>query len=232
MEPSHTSLNSLTGSSKSYFSSNSDKGNTLISSRWDNADKSSPKVEDSALMESGRILLVFDPGMIFTKKPKHKRVDVSEPTMKIDVNQTGEKSIDAVADAVETSDKSISIHETSTSLSNPSSNVTVSKESSIGTHVLFKEKSNHILRRGDLVSFSKGKNGVARNIRLIKKSSTTNIHGTLKSIDKVNDNAILVDSDSNEFSISLSEIISCDIDVLQENEDVEGLLHEDKIYGG
>lgn len=228
MEPSHTTLSTLIGSKKSFSSSNIDKPAINPSCRWENDNKSLAKVDDSTQIESGRILLTFDPGMIYARKPKEAKMPSSQISsyMKTDSIVEGSNEIDEII----TEATNGNAKQTEESIS--ASDTPVAKISSIGTHVFFKGNPHIITRRGSLVSFSKGKNGVATNIRLINKVSTTNAQGILRNINKNDMTAVFEYSDSKAFDVSLTEVVSCDINVLNENEEVEGILYEDKIYGG
>jgi cold shock CspA family protein len=86
-------------------------------------------------------------------------------------------------------------------------------------------------KRCDLVCFSKNKGGKARDIRILKRGAIEVCKGRLEGIDiECNSAKFLTPSD--EYTISLSDVISCDKTLLKENENVEGILYEGKIYGG
>jgi cold shock CspA family protein len=95
-------------------------------------------------------------------------------------------------------------------------------------------------RRGDLVSFMKGKNGQGvRDVRIVERAAATLRRGRLEEIS--------LDSGANEsggsakfvaaneggevYEVDLSEMVSCDPTQLKEKELVEGILHDGCIYG-
>ena len=89
-------------------------------------------------------------------------------------------------------------------------------------------------KRGDLVSFIKGKGGRVRDVTVIKHASAEILKGTLTNIN-INEGKAKFNSltkEPNIYEISLSEVISCNIKILNEKDSVEGIFHDGSIFGG
>ncbi|MGK3749884.1 MAG: hypothetical protein ACI8RD_002182, partial [Bacillariaceae sp.] len=96
-------------------------------------------------------------------------------------------------------------------------------------------------RRGDLVSFIKGrKRKTARDIRVVTRETATLQRGRLENIrlidteDKRNKGTaqFIASTEKQEvYNIDLAEIVSCSASILKEKESVEGILHEGRVYG-
>jgi len=86
-------------------------------------------------------------------------------------------------------------------------------------------------KRGDLVTFSKGKGGKAKEVRVKKRLAATKIAGKLNDISKENDTATFLAAKGGKFGICLSDVVSCEKDTLKDNEAVEGIQHDGKIVG-
>jgi hypothetical protein len=93
-------------------------------------------------------------------------------------------------------------------------------------------------RRGDLVVFSQSSKGVGKGVRVIQKNAAQRIRGNLTQINLIDGTAVFIEenlSDKNgnlkEFLFPLSEIVSCQPNMLKDLERVEGILYESNIYG-
>ena len=89
-------------------------------------------------------------------------------------------------------------------------------------------------RRGDLVSFVKGKSKNVKDIRVLTRAAATFVRGHLENIDHKNHKARFVATVGNEvktYAIELNEVISCEPSQLKEKVSVEGVLHDDAIHG-
>lgn len=93
-------------------------------------------------------------------------------------------------------------------------------------------------RRGDLVVFSQSSNGVGKGIRVIQKNAAQLIRGILTQLNLIDGTALFVrenlsDKSENlkEYLFPLSEIVSCQPDMLKDMEKVEGILYESNVYG-
>ena len=210
LEPSHTSL----ANTPSHMVVHS--GPALDGAgRWDNVGKE-PKtanVSGSNIKEEGVILLLADPSCLFSSKPSSERkssIDESEAETKSE----GETPTEAV-------------------------------ETAVGTHVRYKASSLAYRfsadnpdrpdgpRRGDLVVFGKTKGAkLVKDIRIEKLEAATTVKGTLVDIKADEDTATFVSADDGtKYTISLSEVVSCEKSLLKENQEVNGVLHEGKIFG-
>lgn len=88
-------------------------------------------------------------------------------------------------------------------------------------------------KRGDLVSFTKGKNGMAKDISVITKSAATKVTGCLSKLQMEENLAVFTCTTDNQkvYQVNLTQVISCDTKVLQEETPVEGILHKDQMVG-
>jgi hypothetical protein len=96
-------------------------------------------------------------------------------------------------------------------------------------------------KRGDLVSFIKGRNTkTALDIRLVRREEAFLQRGKLENIrvirteDKKNKGKaqfIAATENQEVYEIDLAEVVSCAASILKEKESVEGILHEGKVYG-
>ena len=88
---------------------------------------------------------------------------------------------------------------------------------------------------GDLVSFGETRGArIVKDVRLEKGGAATSAVGILIDIDRDNDSAPLFVSSENDarYEIKLTEVVSCDKSLLKDKEQVDGILHEGKIFGG
>ena len=88
-------------------------------------------------------------------------------------------------------------------------------------------------KRGDLVSFTKGKNGRAKDTRIVSKSFAQRVKGRLSKLDLGKGTAVFqpLSGDNTSFDVKLSEVVSCEIKVLKDPTTVEGILHDGCIVG-
>jgi cold shock CspA family protein len=211
LEPSHTSL----ANTPSHMVVHSGPSLDGVG-RWDNVGKEPKSVNASGsnIKEEGVILLLSDPSSLFSQKPP------SERKSSVDESDSEVKS------------------------QNESKETTC--ESAVGTHVRYKASSLAYRfatdnpdrpegpKRGDLVIFGKTKGAkLVKDIRIEKLEAATTIKGTLVDINLDDNMATFVSSDDGvNYSISLSEVVSCEKSLLKENQEVDGVLHDGKIFGG
>mmetsp|Transcript_5965 Transcript_5965/g.11558 ORF Transcript_5965/g.11558 Transcript_5965/m.11558 type:complete len:1473 (-) Transcript_5965:116-4534(-) len=239
MEPSHTSL----ANTPSHVALQS--GTAPASgggSRWDNVrdDKSMSSKSGSNAKEGGVILLLSDPSHLFSPKQKMKSP-----------KKTAEAPLDNDNDArADTSSGTESNRTESETENNDSDNAEASKDAAVqdaaasavvGMHVLYRSSSimannrrNDGPKRGDLVTFGKTRGAkLVKDIRVEKMGAATSLRGILTDINKEDDTAVFVSSDDNDgrYEIKLAEVVSCDKTLLKDKEQVDGILHEGKIFG-
>ena len=185
----------------------------------------------SSMKGEGVILLLTDPSNQFSSRP-----NLNTPTTvtgsDYDANISfGVGNTDALAE-VEDGDEQF-----------PSCNMPV-----VGTHIGYKFSSLasrfHSTdvktgrpdgpKRGDLVSFSKARGSqLVKDIRIAEQGAATRVTGTLISVNEVADSAIFVSTERGmKYEVNLIEVVSCDKALIKENEKVEGILYEGKIFGG
>ena len=83
-----------------------------------------------------------------------------------------------------------------------------------------------------MVSFIKGKGGRLRDVTVIKHVSIDILKGTPTDIN-INEGEAKFNSLSKEpniFEISFSEVISCNIKILNEKDSAEGIFHDGNIF--
>eukprot|EP00557_Chaetoceros_sp_GSL56_P011566 CAMPEP_0176487176 /NCGR_PEP_ID=MMETSP0200_2-20121128/5978_1 /TAXON_ID=947934 /ORGANISM="Chaetoceros sp., Strain GSL56" /LENGTH=1177 /DNA_ID=CAMNT_0017883959 /DNA_START=279 /DNA_END=3812 /DNA_ORIENTATION=+ len=97
-------------------------------------------------------------------------------------------------------------------------------------------------KRGDLVTFNKGKNGTAKDISVVTKSAAEKVNGCLSKLQLDENRAIFkCTTDHKIYNVNLSQVVGCDTKVLKEDTPVEGILvhqqeqeqeqEQDKIVG-
>lgn len=95
------------------------------------------------------------------------------------------------------------------------------------------DQSSHP-RRGDLVSFVPSKNGKGlRDVRVLVSGQATLMRGRLQDLNFAAGTAdfYAANEDEDKYPVELAQIVGCKLSVLKEDEAVEGILHEGKLYG-
>jgi len=262
MEPAHTSLSNtptnIPTAALNTNNTNQTKSPGGGGGRWavdvpDNNTKGK-KGSGSQMIEEGLILLLSDPLGLFSNDKKKKGVkgaEVEELESEMSELLSGREG----GGQVEDGDRKLA------SPPQPALNESQDKgnQSMRTNHIHIKFRSVGVSavrigggggggtpRRGDLVSFVKGKGGsypIAKDIRLLNRSFATTKRGRLINISLEDGMATLVVDDSSNYNhrkskkrehrypFDLSEMISCDCKLLKENTNVEGILHGSKIYG-
>ena len=248
MEPSHTTLsNTPVRRAKG----GSDKG---TSGRWVDMNDDSKKTPKQDMVEEGCIILLEDKSGMFQKKQVKRRkkrsasVDSTDSSDDLSIDET--KSVES-GDGLSTDDELSVDGATSSDDECLEDNGFVSVLSRIGYkngsiaihgHGSTSSMDNSTNpRRGDLVSFIKGrKRKTARDIRVVKRETATLQRGRLENIqlvdteDKRNKGTakfIAATEKQEVYDIDLAEIVSCAASILKEKESVEGILHEGRVYG-
>lgn len=251
MEPSHTSLANTPSHSVGLQSSGPAAG--VGASRWANVrDDKSSKLGSSA-KEEGVILLLSDPSHLFSSKLR-----VDSPPAKTVVDKAGEASPNENAVAQSTAGTAGSASEpnndavTDTENNNDAANDDNDQNQSnqsvsvavVGTHIRYRLSSTAARtsgpKRGDLVSFGKTRGAkLVKDIRVETMGAATSVRGILEDIDVDNDTAVFVSSSSGEdannvtkkYEVKLAEVVSCSKLLLKDKEQVDGILHDGKVFG-
>lgn len=87
------------------------------------------------------------------------------------------------------------------------------------------------LKRGDLVSFVRGKNGNARDVQLLETGIALRIKGRLVNLDVVTEIATFISDDDKSVNVRFSDIVGCDAQTLKDGVAVEGIEIGDFITG-
>jgi len=224
MGPSHTSL----AHKQSPTLSKGTEGG-----RWSNCVHEGKSKQSDETIMSGRILLVSDPGHSFDSSKGEVTEARSDPG-NTESAQSSSKNLkletssmmprDTVKDA-----NSLSSKETSVLYSHLSYSVASNR----GRGASSKTLSPDTPKRGDLVSFSKGKGGKVRDICVIKPNAATSMSGTLVDINSGAGTANFCSSADKQhlYQIQLTEVVSCEVALLKEKEIVEGILYDGKVFG-
>jgi len=245
MEPSHTTLKN-TPARKTAKASGDKVGNGRWAETNDDAKATTVKRE---MVEDGCILLLEDKTGMFQKKRARRRkkrsasVDSIDSLGDLSVDET--KSVGSV-DGLASEDDDLSsdgcdreyndivsilsrIHYTNGSIAIHGAGATSCMDGSTNP------------KRGDLVSFVKGrKQKAARDIRIMKRETAILQRGRLENIQviKTDDNKnkgkaqfIAATENQEVYDIDLAEVVSCSVSILKEKASMEGILHEGKIYG-
>lgn len=237
MEPSHTSLANTP--SHAVLQSGLVAGGGG-GSRWDNVrDDKSTSQSGSNAKEGGVILLLSDPSHLFSPKPK---LESHGNTSEFVVGPSKKNSGTDVSSPTEI--KNTGNHPVKAADSKDDEGTTVE-----GMHLLYKTSSivavrgfsasannrrNDGPKRGDLVRFGKTRGAkLVKDIRIEKMGAAASVTGVLTDINKDDDTAIFVSSDTidGRYAIKLTEVVSCDKSLLKDNEQVDGILHQGKIFG-
>jgi hypothetical protein len=233
MEPSHTSLSNTPVRQAARAPAN--KGN----SRWENvSDHSTESKAGAPTKGEGCVLLVTDPTSMFSiRKAQKKQPKEAEPTSLVREEPDGTDKEPIEGENCEIAWKDSEIR------------------SAVGTRIPYKNGAIAIHgtgassvadgssgpRRGDLVSFMKAKSGRgARDIRVVERGAATLQRGRLENITFKTDPGsaspgtakfIAATENEEEYDIDLAEVVSCDVSVLKDKESVEGILHDNHIFG-
>mmetsp|Transcript_39771 Transcript_39771/g.44519 ORF Transcript_39771/g.44519 Transcript_39771/m.44519 type:complete len:1291 (-) Transcript_39771:103-3975(-) len=249
MEPSHTRL------SDTPIRKTKGGNDKVISGRWTENNYDSKKTPKQDMVEGGCILLLEDKNGMFQKKPKIKRrnkrsasIDSTDSSDDLSVDEA--KSVQS-CDGLSTDDELSVDGATSTDDECPEDSGVLTVLSRIsynnGSIAIHGSGSTSSMdnsanpRRGDLVSFVKGrKRKTARDIRVVERKAAILQCGRLINIqlidteDKMNKGKaqfIAAAEKDGVYDIDLAEVVSCAASILKEKESVEGIVHEGRVYG-
>jgi len=226
MEPSHTSLSNTPVRATTMHGHS---GKTL-GGRWTDISEAKGKKESgSHLSEEGFILLLSDPRGVFSSNGRRGRSrtmsaasvgEAEKPSRKMSMGDVEE---DLAQDAI--NDLSSHFH-----VKYLEGGVAVRGAGSFSS-----VDTGGVPRRGDLVTFVKGKGSrfTAKDIRLVTRSSAVTKRGHLENISFEEGTATFVaeDDSKDRYDLDLKEVVSCDVKLLKKNIAVEGILHDGHIYG-
>lgn len=209
--------------------------------RWGNVKGDTQGRQHADIHEVGSILLLEDKTGMFKKARRNRKRGTSIGSNDDDTRSLGSfddsRSIDSIDD--------ISVEDIETAAANgygtllthlPYKNGAIAING-MGSSSTMDSSSNP--RRGDLVSFIRTRRGGGvRDIRIVTRQAATIIRGRLESIEILlpGENAgkakfIAASEKEEQYGVDLKELVGCDAGILKENEPVEGILHEGKIYG-
>mmetsp|Transcript_17532 Transcript_17532/g.25698 ORF Transcript_17532/g.25698 Transcript_17532/m.25698 type:complete len:1304 (+) Transcript_17532:117-4028(+) len=87
-------------------------------------------------------------------------------------------------------------------------------------------------KRGDLVTFARGKGGKAKDVKVKTRMAVTKVKGILTILNVEMGSAVFVsDSNKEHINVDLSDVVGCAGRHLQEGIAVEGILHDGKMLG-
>ncbi|KAL3912182.1 MAG: hypothetical protein SGILL_006985, partial [Bacillariaceae sp.] len=249
MEPSHTSLSDTP--LRKANSNMSGGGGQVANSRWGDARDDAKKTTQVDTLEEGSILLLEDKNGMFQKRNRRrgrkKRSGSVDSAGSFDTSD--EKSVGSIGDA--SSDGELSSDNASSDNDAPANKGIINvlshlgyRNGSIAIHGAGATSSmdgSTNPRRGDLVSFVKGrKRNTVRDIRVESRQKAEFLRGRLEDIKRVDTEDsknkgtakfIAATEKQEVYDIDLVEVVSCDAKVLKDKESVEGVLYEGKIYG-
>jgi hypothetical protein len=236
IEPSYTSLANAPSNVVSQIS-----GPAAGVGRWANVRDDKSATKSGSSVKEGVILLLSDPSRLISPHPE------ADHLKEMLVSDSEDKSVsnDSAPDENSPTDAENRDAPIKAEFKNDGQN---GSHSVVGTHLGYKLSSMAARvfstgsgasrgdgpKRGDLVSFSKTKGArMVKDIRIEKMGAATSVVGILVDVDKDNDSAIFVSSENDtKYKIKLTEVVSCEISLLKNNEQVDGILHEGKIFGG
>ena len=236
MEPSHTTLKNTPGRKVGKGG-----GDRIGNGRWAESNDDIKTKLKQAMVEDGCILLLEDKTGMFQRKPRIQRRKKRSDSMD-SVDTAGDLSVGS-DDGLSSDDGLTSDDQDDNDIASILSRLNY-KTGTIAIHgagVTSSMDGSTNPKRGDLVSFIKGRNTkTARDIRLVKREEAFLQRGRLENIrvihteDKKNKGkAQFIASTENQevYDIDLAEVVSCAASILKEKESVEGILHEGKVYG-
>ena len=229
MEPSYGTLVKTPSNKSSLQHKNSGGANGSsapnTNSRW-SRDKEVDRENYPRLsvVNDGCLLLLSDPNGAFSATNKVKRSNSNEESPGEDSEEAENKG--SVEDSKEISgDNADSI--------NLLEHVRFSKFNIAAKHGV--DMSSSRPHRGDLVAFMRSSKGGASEVKLLKRSAATLMRGMLTDINVEAQTAMFIvdPSEKTKFSqeIDFNRVVGCKPQVLREGEPVEGIFHENKIFG-
>jgi cold shock CspA family protein len=155
--------------------------------------------------DDGLILLLKDPANIFEKKVKLPSLE-EEKDEKIEATNIGSESVDTK----ETESILLQVPFTLASVGRGESNP----------------------KRGDMVSFVKGKGNKARDVKILQSGVAPRVKGKLTNINTATGTSMFIIGESGKcVDVKLSDVVGCDPTVLKDEVTVEGIEYEDLIVG-
>ena len=252
IEPSHTSLASALPHKNSNFKSRGVESAPSSGNRWQNVDIDRDILNDklsrsSSIIGDGCILVLKDPAGMFSVETREKNRKKSSNVSKDTNDQNTAEKSEAHAGSG-TDDSNLDGEDTSRApkLDHPTTlrHVLYSKSSILsqsGQDNHYRSYDGYTPRRGDLVVFSVSAKGGAKDIRVVQKNAARFIHGHLSKINLLDGTALFVAYQSSDtaadnntlttYEIKLHEVVSCQPKLLKDMDKVEGILHENAIYG-
>ena len=230
LEPSHTHL-SDTPFRKSHSTASTSSESSI--SRWSNV-KDKDTVQGSQDMDGIILLLEDKTGMYGRNACQPGRIDGGTNDAEVVPAEVAGREV--ANEMTQKSSPTASLNTGVTPIHVPYKTGGVAIH---GTGAVSSIDGSSNLRRGDLVSFMKSKNGnTARDIRLVKKQEATMIRGRLENLDKCvlpektgTVTFIAANEGEEKFTVDVSEVVSCDPSVLKERETVEALNLDGKLFG-
>ena len=245
MEPSYTSL-ANTPSRKPLFAAGAMTSPVKVAGRWENVSREEDKRDlmSSNIKEQGYVLLLSDPSGMFSASARggrKRRDSISTSSEDVEESEKAETTADPV------------LAEDNTMIMAGASAVGTSVTYTNGAVAMRGDGSASLLgdassapKRGDLVSFVRVKGGkgtttttkgtmlAVRDVRVVKRGSATAMRGQLVDIKIVERTATfrVTTGRKLKYSLDLNQVVSCEPSLLKEGEQVEGIVHEGKVYGG
>lgn len=238
LEPVHTSFKEIKSSRRRGFS--------FDGGSWESKEKDRDLKSKSN--EDGIIFLLDDPAGIYRARSAsmcvsdivqekevttESKVPDGEST-KLDSSSAPE---DSIKGEVEPSTSGLSFEETSKDTEKQFAALKIDNgppikkisytESSIGCR-----NPHDAPKRGDLVTFARGKGGKAKDVKVKKRMAVTKVKGALTNLNVDMGSAVFVcDSNKEHINVDLSDVVGCAGRRLQDGIAVEGILHDGKMLG-
>ncbi|KAL7537384.1 hypothetical protein ACHAXR_007788 [Thalassiosira sp. AJA248-18] len=237
MEPSHTSL-ANSPSHNIVLQGSGGPAAAGAGGRWANVRDEKSHKTGSNVKEGGVILLVSDPSHSFSLKPNVIDSPAKKDSAVVE-NKSGSADDSATESNTGTDTENDGVKAEAKGVVDKD---TPEQSSAVGTHLRYKLSSmasrgssnrSDGPKRGDLVSFGKTRGAnLVKDIRIQKMGAATSVRGVLVDINTNDDTAVLVSSENEtRYEIKLSEVVSCGKSLLKDKEQVDGILHEGKIFG-
>lgn len=234
MAPLHTSLAPTPAST---FSKGTESADGTEGGRWSNCVHVGRNKQSDETNLSGRILLLSDSRQSVDASKGDTSTSTSSPDDTfVEQSLTQESKVSDKLNASSVNTEHVVKNNNLASLEGkPPKQCHLSYGStSIRDHgTNFKGSTLDTPKRGDLVSFTRGKGGKVRDICVLKSNAATMISGTLVCVDLNTRTAKFCPSPGkdDQYQITLTEVVSCEASLLKEHEMVEGILYSGQIFG-
>jgi hypothetical protein len=214
-------------------SGSSQTSDSAKKSRWDSVEedrqKTAAQATEESLTDLGVILVTADPNGLLSLKDKNDTAERSGySSEEADRTASPSKKTDAKSSATAT-DAPVQ-----SSATGVGEHVRY-RTSSLATHqpgaMMTQFSATLTPHRGDLVSFVQSSQRGIREVRVVTRGAATLRKGRIHWQEDMASAQFICDEDEATYDVSITDMISCDPSLIKDQDRVEGILHEGKMYG-